>query len=91
MKVFENVDIEFFDLKDKKPSDGDTVTIVIKDSSFARRSYYNNNLPLTGEKALTTAIYKEYKTRPCKFTDSTGYFVVNYIADEIVCWAKIKQ
>lgn len=93
MKVFENVDIEFFDMADARirPDAGEEVLIVLKDSSSAQRSYYNRPVTPTGEQKLTYATFKKYKTVLSKFIDSTGYYSCTYNLDDIICWGRLKK
>ena len=88
MKVFEDVDIEFFDMKTDKPNNREEVVIVLK-TEDSKKYYGLPSFPST-KKAVTFALYKSYKSVPSKFTDRTGYIVRNYKEDEVVCWGRLK-
>jgi hypothetical protein len=91
MKVFEDVEIEFFDMADARlrPNDEEEVVLILKDGSKSQRPCYGRrNLP-TGQR-LAFATYKVYSSVPCKFVDRTGYLTSTYKLEDIICWGRLK-
>lgn len=92
MNVFNDVDIEFFDLKDQKPNDGEQILIVLKAGVDSGNyiSYYNNNTPtiLTTADTLDLAEYQIFKSVPSKFKCKTAYRRRTFEEKDIICWGR---
>ena len=93
-EIFNDLDLEFFELKTQTPNDGEEIIIILKskEDSGAYWNYNNNGAtPLTNIATLEYATYYTYKTRPPKFSCTTKYRTRTFYECSIICWGRIKQ
>lgn len=91
MKVFENIEIEFFDMADarQRPNDQEEVVLVLKDCSRSQKPSYRRR-GNSGQR-LAFATYKMYTSVPCKFKDTSGTHINTYKLEDVICWGRLKK
>jgi len=94
MIIFPGVDIEMFDIKDNHPNEGEYVLIVLKQEiiprvwvDYRKVSHIVGNSPFSLLRVCRTKIYKKERI---VFFDATGSRHEQHIADDIVCWGRLK-
>lgn len=95
MNIFDNVDIEFFSLKDQQPKDQENIVIVLKtgvDSGNPRPYRYGkptDPILYTVKETLDFATYFTFKTRENVFRTKTAYRRRQFTAKDVICWGRL--
>jgi hypothetical protein len=96
-EIFNNLDLEFFELSTQTPNDEEQIIIILKAGvPDGNRNYYNysthTNPPetVTSKIILEFARYVTYKTRAAKFKCNTAYRARIFDANDIICWGRLK-
>lgn len=82
MRVFNDIEMEFFDPIDEEPKPGEAVLIFLKQN--VRRRQLNAN-------GLIQCRFYKYKTVPPKFEHIAGARYGKYIIGDIECWGRLKS
>lgn len=97
MIVFEDVDIEFYSIKDQQPNDEEEVIIVLKlgvDSGNITPYQYGGKpqipIIITNSVTVTSATYIIYKTRPNVFRAKSAYRRRTFTEEDIICWGRLQ-
>lgn len=86
--ICNGVSMEFFSLDQKKPNDGEMVTIVLKAGGYSYGAVIPSNK--VGNQVIS-ARSRVFKSVPPKFTVRTHYDTLEFTADNVICWGRIKQ
>jgi hypothetical protein len=88
--IFEGIDVEFFDIRDKQPDNGEHVIIVLKTgvASYTR--------PRTTQSTwmgphMVGVVAKRFKTVPTKFVVRESYYSDTFMENQIICWGRTKK
>jgi len=80
MRVFENIEIEFFDPQDQVPNSRETVIIILKTGVSRRQMNVNG---------LIQCRFYQYKTVKSKFEHIAGVGYGKYLLSEVKCWGRL--
>lgn len=87
--ICEGVSMEFYTLEEKKPDDGEMVTLVLTPE---KRYSYGSEIPTNKiGNQIISARTRLFKSVPPKFTVRSHYSTLDITADEVICWGRIKQ
>jgi len=96
-EIFNDLDLEFFELSTQTPANEEQVVILLKSGvddgdyrSWARVTG-TNPIKSTVKVTLDYATYYSYKTRSAKFKCRTKYRSRTFSESDIICWGRIKQ
>lgn len=82
MRIFEDIEMEFFDPMDVEPANNETVII------FLKENVPRLQLNLDG---LVQCRFIKYKTVPPKFENVAGYSYKKFTMQQVQCWGRIKK
>lgn len=97
IELFDQAEIEFFELSARTPEAGEGVVIVLKpgvhDGGYTGWNHVTGQAAhprVTSKVTVDFATFYVYKTRPNKFICTTKYKSRTFYEKDIICWGRAK-
>jgi len=83
MKIFDGVEMEFFDINEELPENQEQVIMVIKEGASSRYPRF--------QEEITVCKAHIYKKTPPRFAEIGEYGYKDYRKADIKCWGRLKK